>query len=229
LPFKGGQKLRLELAIPSVFAGGGVIGFWLSSEKPGNVGTAVVTRARTTVVEVSSVGKPKGRGRTRIQKLAPLLHGHVGGISLGVRVGSAPAFYRADTYLLDRTGATVVHYAAYFRVVPRRVDVRLGLVDDSVSPGGVLRFRPENRGTLGFEYGYEFTVEHREGGRWLPDPSSPEGFPQPSITLPPGRAGICQGFHLPAGMEPGAYRISKPVRLIGGAGWNLRATFSVSG
>jgi hypothetical protein len=229
LPFRGGDALRLETSTSSVVSGSSTLGFWLTSERQGRAVTTPAIQTRTTLTQISAAGEPRGRERSGVQRLAPLLEGHVGGIPLSFKVGAAPALYRADTYFLDRAGAKLVHYAAYFRVVPRHFDARLGLVDPSVRPGGVLRFRLENLGTRELEYGYEYSVERREAGRWIPDPSSPHGFPLPSFTVGPGLAGICESFRVPVAMDPGTYRLSKPAGLIAGADRLFRATFSVSG
>lgn len=121
-------------------------------------------------------------------------------------------FYRFDLQFSDRNGDQLGSYGSYVRVVKPFWRVRLGIERRSYRPGERVQTRVENYGTEAVAYGEDFSVQRFEAGRWRRDRAlTPDGFFLWLGILRAGRPGPCIGPRIPAGTEPGRYRILKAV------------------
>jgi hypothetical protein len=227
LPF-GPPGLLLEVDGGPVLIGPSTIGFTLFRKS--RLSKSSPKQELTAKIKLSMVrrdGKPIRVLRARRQQLAPILKGSEKRLSFGFRISRRSAFYRVDGYFLDDSGARVGHYAAYFRVVPSRSRVRLA---SSSSPlrGGEVLWRIENLGTIHVSFGKEFEIERNEGGHWIHDGLTPQGFPGVGFVMGAGAASQCESLLLSADMPSGRYRIRKPVQIGAAKRRDLFAEFLIA-
>lgn len=207
LPF-GPAGLRLSQLDSPILAGGGEIGFSLRNQSDRS-STQSAWQAQSMLTLVRRGGGPIRTLRERQQSLDPVLRGKAGELRLGAfRVSKHPAFYRLDV-ALKHAHVVKARYRQYFRVVPRRVDVRLALSGVDFQSGDRLTWRLENLGTVSFIYGVDYRIERFEGSRWVIDPMSPSAFPAVGFYGGPGIGSSCQSVILSEAMAPGRYRVSK--------------------
>jgi hypothetical protein len=78
------------------------------------------------------------------------------------------------------------------------------------SPGQEVRFALVNHGPGRVSFGVAFELEREERGRWVRVPFGPENmaWPAVAISLRP-RTRYEQAVRVPAGAQPGRYRVSK--------------------
>jgi len=142
-------------------------------------------------------------------------------------------FYRFKMKISERAGNELGSYGAYFKVVRPFWKVRLGLARAVVRPGQRVYSRLENFGTETVGYGESFTVQRREGGRWVGQPDlTPDLWLLWLGFLPPGGTGLCNSVTLPDDTSPGRYRFVKQVQPGPGhrrKGVTLTAPFTVRG
>jgi hypothetical protein len=123
-------------------------------------------------------------------------------------------FYRFDMEISSKSGKVLGSFGAYFKVVRSFWKVRLGLAHDVVRPGQRVFSRLENYGSETVDYGESFSIQRREGGRWVGQPDlTPNVWLLWLGTLSPGRTGLCNSIDLPASINPGRYRFLKRVGL----------------
>ena len=121
--------------------------------------------------------------------------------------------YRADLTIIDANGTVLASYGDYLRVLPTRVQARLGIRAHMVHRGETVVARLENPGTEKIGYGAGFQLEQREGSSWevLPGWEMP---PMPRLfdVLSPGAtAKGCISLRIGRQFAPGHYRIVKTV------------------
>jgi hypothetical protein len=226
LDARGVHGLVMQLASPTVSDGPTVIGFTLGAD--GRISPSLERAVVETIaVRVSRSGLPLSKPTRRVQRLAPLVQGSVEVLDLDLEVGGGPHIYRVTSTFRSSSGKTITRVGSYFRIVPTRVDTRIGLMESALSPGSSLAFRMENRGTTQVMFGLELKVEKREGDHWQPDPLSRLAVPSVGFVLLPGSAGVCQRLKLPATLNPGLYRISKRIETNGFSRW-ISQVFRVS-
>jgi hypothetical protein len=85
--------------------------------------------------------------------------------------------------------------------------VRLVTSRKTVPPGGTVRIRLENRGTVDAAYGYPYQLQRREQNSWINQPVGP--FFSARLTVRAGSAGRCQAIHMAKSSLSGLYRVSK--------------------
>lgn len=117
--------------------------------------------------------------------------------------------FRVDLTIKRESDEKLAHYAEYFRRVPQRLDIRLGVAASSYRPGDLLSFHLENFGTTEAEFDSSFALERQTGSIWALDPASPEGATFPTAHLLIGEVSKCLGWPLPPDLAPGHYRILK--------------------
>jgi len=132
-------------------------------------------------------------------------------------VPGGPRFYRLSVEFHGAGDTETFVYREYFRVVARRVDLRLVLSSASMRPGEELVWRLENFGSTSVVYGLDYRIDRHDGNGWVEDPISPTGFPWVGFMMGAGAASRCQSLRLPDTMQPGRYRLVKT------AGIGLRA------
>jgi hypothetical protein len=130
-------------------------------------------------------------------------------VKLAFRVGKAPTFYLVDATIRNRSGKKLAHYADYFRVMPRRVAVRLGLNATSYRAGEVLLMRLENLSTVGISFGYEFGLDVWDGSSWTASSAVPSEWLGVGLGIGAGQTQQCQRFPLVDDLSPGWYRLTK--------------------
>ncbi len=126
-------------------------------------------------------------------------------------VPTTSALYRIDILFRNRSGKRLARYGRYFRVVPSRLDVRLGLSASSYRGEEIVYGRIENYGTLRVSYGAAYVIERYDGLGWSEAPESPRVFIRPLYSADLGMTGRCFDFKIPAEMPSGLYRMSKQV------------------
>jgi hypothetical protein len=138
--------------------------------------------------------------------------------------------YRYDLKIEGWDGTQLAEYSTYVWVERKFWAPRLGLSSQVVHPGDLLLSRPENMGTIEFDYGEEFRLQRKIAGSWTP------------IKLPgetvwalwlgydgAGAAGQCSGMRVTENFTPGRYRIVKSItRTLRGKPIFLAAPFTVS-
>jgi len=199
-------------ALPQLLVGKGKVGFELARDHDGPLArfdwNVSVTAARVYPGKRSTLIEKLWDYRKRIRTL-----GRTHPLRLTFPVGGSPAFYRVSVRFENANGKLLGWYGAYFRVVSRTRDARLGLNSTSYRPGDAVLARVENLGTEYAFYGVPYRIERFDGSAWAIAPESPRG---PTILVllssPPGQTGDrCSVFSVPATMPAGRYRMSKDV------------------
>ena len=224
VPF-GPRGLRLSRSSAPVFVGPDTVGFQITNASTENTKRWQGWVATSALFTVNGTGKTLQQVRSRRQSLRDLFRGRIENLGLGsFRVSALPQYYRLEV-LFQHQGKVAGRYAEYLRVLPQRVDVRLGLRDTTVQPGQHLVWRVENYGTTIVEFGLSFKVERYTPDGWVIDPITPAGFPQIGFYIGAGIAGRCESLSLPIDMEPGRYRLTKDVFAAGNR--DIKRTFDV--
>ncbi|HEX6667779.1 MAG TPA: immunoglobulin-like domain-containing protein [Solirubrobacterales bacterium] len=165
------------------------------------------------------------------------VHRQVGTVNEGEDVGvrfpvkSTPAFYRVTTVFDNEAGKRLGEFGFYFRVASWTEGAHLVLDSNSYRPGETVIGRVDSLGPEAVLYGQPYAIERQAGPSWVPAPESPRGpWLMVGYITSPGYAGRnCSRFHIPAGMRPGRYRMSKDygTRANFRQADNLTAEFSV--
>jgi len=146
-------------------------------------------------------------------------------VDLRVRDLDRIGIYRSD--IMIATGyRRPTTFRQYFRVVKRKVDVNLHVDKAAYLPGETVAARLEDRGTTSITTVPNFELQGWNGTQWAPVDGKPTWFSGPATSLPAGAVGNCEHFPLPANLEPGPYRLAKPVS-IGRRGRAVYAYFQV--
>jgi hypothetical protein len=139
--------------------------------------------------------------------------------------------YRIDLRFDSLAGRHLASYREYFRVVAKKVGVRLVLPRLSFRPGEVVYAQARNFGTEGVSVPGVLPVQRWTGSAW-----SAVERPSSSITervpwwLGSGEAAPCSRFAVPPDADPGRYRFRASVRILGGKRRRLLTSeFRVSG
>jgi hypothetical protein len=224
LPFGPPEMEIVPLGLTHLWAGSGEVGYYLDGRDERVKGPDWITESR--LVAVDRKGKPQRILRQRVQRVAKAIK--LDAIDLGFKVGPRPRFYRVDLEVRGATGKRIASYADYFRVMRRKVDVRLSLDRNSYRPGETVLMRLENYGTIMIGTGFSFALEIFDGTSWR---ESPAEFYWPSIGLGLGAgwAQECQSVLLPSDLTPGRYRLTKrySTSWAGSANRTVRAMFDV--
>lgn len=123
--------------------------------------------------------------------------------------GAHPGLYRIDFVFRTLDGRKLASYNEYFRVVPRRVKLRLAINRDAFKPGETAYARVLNLGTVPVALRPGFVVNREENGGWarvLALPASEQSIDDFRWTLAGGQASPCVAFPIPADAAAGAYR-----------------------
>jgi hypothetical protein len=209
VPFgPAGLRLRSEF---EVFTGPASVGLFLRNKGGRKSGRESVWVVNSTLSAVRKGGAVTDVVGERSQGLSRIIKGVTDAVVIGAfHVSRRPGFYRLDLEFSNVSGRKV-RYAEYFRVLPRRVDLRLGLMRASVKPGESLIWRVENFGTVSVFFGLDRTVERYEGTGWTLSPVFPLGAPAVGFSMGPGTVSECHSIQVPTTAQPGRYRLSKSV------------------
>ncbi|HET7445373.1 MAG TPA: immunoglobulin-like domain-containing protein [Solirubrobacterales bacterium] len=143
-------------------------------------------------------------------------------------IPAGQAFYRVELIFQDLTGKSLGSFSGYIRAVSTRSNATLLIEPGGVRAGEALHWRVANTGTTWVDIGRAFSIDRREGRRWIPQSFAPTHFSPDAFAMPPGIAHRCEGIELPADLAPGRYRVAKDVWL-GGAKRKLSGVFSILG
>lgn len=226
LPFLPGG-LQLDHFGSKVGVGPTQVGFVLSSGGEGRGKESSGWEAWSTLTAVRAGGAALRIVGKKRQTLNRVTSGSVDSLRLGVfSLPAREAFYRLN--VVFRNGSESHSYREYYRVLPRRVDLRLALSSAVLAPGEKLSWRLENFGTLQVSHGLEYSIERLSNSRWVVDPITPSGFPGVGFSMGAGDASRCQSLQLPAQISPGLYRLSKDAE-VGGRERRVVSEFTVVG
>lgn len=87
--------------------------------------------------------------------------------------------------------------------------VRLGVSQQVVRPGGVVKIRVENGSAGDLGYGRARVLQRFDGGRWVSLPSTP--VLQPLIVVRAGMTSRCESVRVPGTAQTGKYRVRKMI------------------
>jgi len=126
--------------------------------------------------------------------------------------------FRIDISFKTFGGRKLGSYTEHFRVVPRRVKLRVAVSAPAFAPGAVAYARVLNLGSVPAELRPGLAVERAVGDEWLRQQLPP--VPQRSIerfrwTLSGGEASPCVAFPIPTDAPVGAYRFSSSALVFG--------------
>jgi hypothetical protein len=209
LPSFAPKTVSLELGGGPILTPGQEIGFWLQSDN--FVGkTPLRWTLKDTIRAVSQsgeVGPVVAQGKVPVKYINA--RREVKDFLVPPRDLGA---YRYDLKIESWDGTQLAEYSTYVWVEKKFWAPRLGLSAQVVHPGGLLLSRPENMGTIEFEYGEDFRLQREVSGVWtrmaLPGEEEWElwlGYD------PAGAAGQCSALRLPDNFSPGKYRIVKSI------------------
>lgn len=141
-----------------------------------------------------------------------------------------PGLYRADIAFQDSSATRLGRYGTYFRILPLVFQPpRLALNARTFQAGELLLARVENFSRSPISYGVPYSIDRLQGGAWDKAPESPDGpWIMPLYGAKSGGTGPCLPFQIPDEMEPGRYRVVKPIATSRG-GRRLFAEFTVGG
>jgi len=123
--------------------------------------------------------------------------------SFGFSKQVKPGVYRLDLEIKNDSGTKLKKYQQYFRALPARTDLRLGVNATSFQPGDSGLLRVENYGTVFADYGFGYRLLN-ENGEEVPTGAI---FPNIILRLPAGTAGYCYPLILPDELPPGEYEV----------------------
>ncbi len=227
LPSFAPKTISLELGGGPILTPGQEIGFWLHSENfVGRTPLRWTLRDTIRPVDASGeVGPVVAQGQVRVKYDRA---GHeVKDFLVPPRdVGG----YRYDLKIEGWDGTQLAEYSTYVWVEKKFWSPRLGLSSQIVHPGEVLLSRPENMGTIEFEYGEDFRLQRQVGGSWTRMELPGEELWEEWLGFDgAGAAGQCSALRLPDDFSPGKYRIVKWItRTPRGKPIFLAAPFTVS-
>jgi len=123
--------------------------------------------------------------------------------SFGFSKQVKPGVYRLDLEIKNDSGVKLKKYQQYFRALPARTDLRLGVNATSFHPGDTGLLRIENYGTVFADYGFGYRLLNENGEE------VPTGviFSNILLRLPAGTAGYCYPLVLPDELLPGEYEV----------------------
>jgi hypothetical protein len=228
----GRVSLRIS-ALPTILAGGGLVGFRTDPAADTSLKGGGAWTIRLTLTRLNASGRPRnGQGqRRRILHVARLGQLPERIRSLTFRVGPVPAFYRVDIRFRGNGGAErnwrdTRRFSEYFRVVRRTVEAALVTESRIYTPGDVVRARIENEGTSGLTFGYAFAVDRYNDTEWVEVLRS--GAPLVAVDMPGAYAWGCTYLHLSKQFALGRYRIRREaVTTRSGHSLTLTAEFDV--
>jgi len=122
----------------------------------------------------------------------------------------SPGIYRIDLNFFDSVGAPLGNYFEYVEILPRTLEIDLGLSRGVVALGQTFNVRVENQGTREIFYDGQYGLERFREGRWTPVMPRIGAFGK-KILLGAGFAGLCQRVRIPAHAGAGRYRILKRI------------------
>jgi hypothetical protein len=207
LPFAP-LALRLS-AFGDLTPGGGRSGFSLASsgsDRKYRLGWTL----ELVVRRVSSSGQARSVVQKRSLRLSRKQSFPNYRLNLFADLPPNPAFYRLDLSIKETGGGQLARFSEYARVVPIRVNARLGVRPRTLSPGDAIATRVENLGTTWLAYGLGVSLEQHREGRWFWVPQE-QWFPENAIEIPAGALGDCERTYLPDDLSPGSYRLTKQV------------------
>lgn len=211
-PF-GPPQLTLRSFSGPVLAGRGQLGFRVDLYRRPPLAKRLGWRIVLRVVRLSARGVERGTVARRWAKLNQAQEVGREGMQLGASVRSHPGFYRVDISIDNAHDVTLGRYSEYVRVVVPRVDVRLVLGGGQFHPGGALRAKLQNRGSVEIAYmPQELQLERHDQSGWHVVPREEVGIGVGIVGfLPGGVVSGCYGLQLPTTLVPGAYRAVQPV------------------
>jgi hypothetical protein len=153
--------------------------------------------------------------RGRVRGLAGALHRRLGVVEglddLQFSFPARPGLYEVDLSFNSLSGRRLAFYSEHFRVVPRRVKLKVAVSDDTFKAGETAYARVLNLGTVPAILRPRLPVEREEGDAWVQvaePPVSRESVEEFRWTVGGGQASPCVAFQIPAGAAPGAYRFT---------------------
>jgi hypothetical protein len=181
-----------------------------------NAGARVIAlgwRASATLRSVSAAGEPGPAIATR--------RWHVRGVkNLDALQLAFPAdhagFFRVDLRLERLDGHPLGSYRDYFRVLRRRVDVKVALSAPAVHRGEAVYAQLENRGASRLNSRHGLTLEREvAAGKWSEAPQPPTADTVLGIgwLIDSGEVLPCQRYEVPADAIPGHYRFAASVNV----------------
>ncbi len=167
---------------------------------------------RAVLLRVDRKGRVLGTAGTTARRL-----GEVEGLdSLQFSFPASSGLYRIDISFANLKGKRLASYREHFRVVPRRVGMRLALAAETLRPGEVAYARAIDTGTVPVAFQPGLGVEREEGGAWVSVAapaaalSNEERF---RWTLAGGEASPCVAFAVPN--QLGSYRFTASALVYG--------------
>ena len=149
----------------------------------------------------------------RVLETVDTLHvrlGEVKGVDLlQFPFGAHPGLYRIDFVFRSLNGRKLASYSEHFRVVPRRVKLRLAINRDAFRAGETAYARVLNLGTVPVALRPGFVIDREEDSAWtrvLAPPVSEQSIDAFRWTLAGGQASPCVAFPIPADAAAGDYR-----------------------
>jgi hypothetical protein len=129
-----------------------------------------------------------------------------------------PGLYRFDISFASLRGRKLGFYREYFRVVPRRVKLRLAVSNPAPLPGATIYARVLNLGTQSVLLHPGMSVERAEGGQWKRQaqlPATERSEREFRWTLYGGEASPCLAFQVPSDTASGAFRFKSSALVFG--------------
>jgi hypothetical protein len=187
--------------------------FWLTGAElgPKDLDWDVTSR----LARVDRAGNVLPRPRLKVEHLGRLAVGR--GYEIGFGRAGSHGLYRYDLVFRDPAGDVLGRFHRYYVVVSPNWNTQLVLNGTTFRPGDGVSAQIQNPGPYRLSYGLSFTIDRKEGDRWVGVPLATlfgESFAFPALgpILGPGEADGCSaGFTVPERMEPGLYRIVKVV------------------
>lgn len=161
-------------------------------------------------------------GRGRVLDTVGTVHRRLGEVEgleeLQFSFPAHPGLYEVDISFRTLTGRELASYSEHFRVVPRRVKLRVAVSGDTFKAGETAYARVLNLGTVPAVLRPRLPVDREEGGAWVrvaEPPVSRESVEEFRWTVGGGQASPCVAFRVPADAIPGAYRFTSSALAFG--------------
>lgn len=215
LPFGSGRIAASRANITGVVAADWVSASYGISSSLRVDDSALGWQVRAELTQVASGGQPLRTVDVRTTSIGVLEDAQSTLVALATP--SEVGIYRVDLTFADPSGAILGSYGEYLRVLPSRLQVRLGMRGGHVfHRGDKVVARLENPGTEEIAHGAGSWVERREGAQWRTLPAWED------IIVPAWlrylRAGMaapgCISFPIGREFSPGRYRIVKVVHRV---------------
>jgi hypothetical protein len=162
--------------------------------------------------------------RGRALSIAGVVHRRLGEVEgledLQFSFPAHPGLYEVDISFHTLAGRKFASYSEHFRVVPRRVKLRVAVSGDTFNAGETAYARVLNLGTVPTILRPSLPVDREEGGAWVrvaEPPVSRESIEEFRWTVGGGQASPCVAFHIPADAAPGSYRFTSSALVFGPA------------